>query len=93
MDPKVLKELLTHGQGSNKVDEEAFGDEFPLQQDVGIGFQIGSPRNRNLQRWKKSEKNGVKGFSMYEIYRRKNGWKAVAKDPMLVASRSRHLAA
>jgi hypothetical protein len=31
MNTKVLKELLTHGQGGNKVDEESSRDGFPLR--------------------------------------------------------------
>ena len=29
MDPKVLKKLLTHGYGGNKVDEDDSDDGFP----------------------------------------------------------------
>ena len=52
MDPKVLMELLTHGHGGSKVDEEASGNGFPLRQSSGTGLQIGSSWNRNLRRRK-----------------------------------------
>ena len=55
MDPKVLRELLTHGDGDNKVDEEAFGNGFSLQQSTGTGLQIGSLWNRSLQQRKNSK--------------------------------------
>ena len=81
MDPKVLRELLTHGHGGSKVDEEASRGGFPLWQSAGTGLQIGSPRNRSLWRRKYSKKDLAKGFAKYEIYRRKNGHKAVFMGP------------
>ena len=64
---KVLRELLTHGYGGSKVDEDGSGDRFPLRQGAGTGLQIGCPRNRNLQQRNKSQKNGTEGFGKYGI--------------------------
>ena len=38
MDPKILRELLTDGVGDSKVDEEPFGDGFPLWRGARTGL-------------------------------------------------------
>ena len=39
MDPRSRDELLTHNLGGNHGDEEASGDDLPLQRGAGTGLQ------------------------------------------------------
>ena len=65
IDPKVLRELLTHDHGGTKADEEASNDGFPLRQAAGTGLQIEYPRNMNLRQWKRVFADASGGFVIY----------------------------
>ena len=79
MDAQVYGELLTHHRKGSKVDVEALRDRFPLRLSTGKGLQMGSRKNRNLQRRKKGFRWLSIGFPIFENLQK---WDQVGRSHM-----------